>query len=248
MEFIIDNYEFDKCFINEEKLKTLSFENGFAIARVNVIRRDESTYECLAIIKRINNKQSTRYEIVDNCPSIFLNENVKNITMVGTHLIVEVEKANFEKTIFSKEFVQIDFQCLYNETVFKERSKIPGVPIAFSPKALVISAKENACCLFSLESSDIACIEYSMIDVIDDDFFLVTDIIAVDEDSTLKDQAIFKMNYLGERVSNVYLRSIQDFTDDDDKLPYLFIRERIEQELKQSYHLAEKNKQLLRRG
>ena len=47
----------------------------------------------LAIIKRINNKQSTRYEIVDNCPSIFLNENVKNITMVGTHLIVEVEKA-----------------------------------------------------------------------------------------------------------------------------------------------------------
>ena len=53
MEFIIDNYEFDKCFINEEKLKTLSFENGFAIARVNVIRRDESTYECLAIIKRI---------------------------------------------------------------------------------------------------------------------------------------------------------------------------------------------------
>ena len=39
--------------------------------------------------------------------------------------------------------MQIDFQCLYNETVFKERSKIPGVPIAFSPKALVISAKEN---------------------------------------------------------------------------------------------------------
>ncbi len=248
ISFEINNNEISRCTIEETELE---FIDDVAICEVDVYCTKGRSYRTLTLLKRTksNDDASISYSLVNSLGALSLDEGIVNITRIGQHFIIERNAHNFDKTRHFKEYHQVDLIANPDNTVsFREKPKIPGFPITTDNEEIVIIKHEKKMCLYSLDKGDIISTEFSGIEDINGETFLVTDTVASNYNAELVEQLIFSIKSDGDRNSDVYVRSTRCKTDDDISLPYILIRERILQELDQTYLKSQEQKQLLRRG
>lgn len=230
------------CFLLEEELKDANFEGDFAVLTVDVFGDENGKdFRTKTIIKRIIDKGTNEvfdYSVASDIDCLCLNKGTKNIIRINNHFLVEVAKYNIYDEEMYREYRQIDLCNKDGEVEFVDRGVIPGSPKATKNDDLVVITNNDKQCLFSLSKCDIASQEYSIIDDIDGSEFLITDIVFPVEDPSNNDYLFFKINSSDQRISGVYSRNDKEFTKDIVSYPYILIKERKIEELKQSSEKA----------
>lgn len=240
------------CNISDEDLNNASFINNLAIVDVDVIEDlSGAKFRTKTVIRRVVselNKQ-TFYSIASKDKDVFLSKNTKSITRVNNNFIVEEAVYNFDGVEIFCKYHLFNYVDIDNYNDFVAKGKLPGVPkTTLNDDLVIIDPNNGKHCLFSLSKCDIASQEYTMIDDIDGETFLITDIIAPDKNSDSKDHFLFKIDKNDKRISKVYSRKDKDYMKDDIDYPYIFIKERRMAELKQESDKEESIKYSLGKG
>lgn len=255
LKFDINDGKILYCYITDENLENAEFVDGVAVVIINVIKTDASEYECPTVVRQAKGENGENLGIFfeSMCKLLFPSEDTISINRIGNHFLVERLVYDYERTKSRKEIIQIDYVDGEYNKKFIERSKLPGAIQLVNDRVVIVTPEHrDKSCLFSLEKSDIQSMEFTCIDNIDGESFLVTDTVALEEDQAIKDRLMFKMDSSGKRTSPVYIRSKQEFTKDDLSYPYLLIKERriseLKDELKEELAKEKEAEKALRKG
>lgn len=250
LKFNIDNGKTEWCYINDEDLEKITFEGGVAVVQVVALDYEGALHPKFVVLREVKNEDRnvTDYELVTECPALSFSEDITAIYRLGNHFLVEREVYNFDRTFLRAEVMQVDYVDCEGKHVFVERSKLPGRAKLVSNKVVIVKPDDRVeSCLFSLEKSDIQSMQFTNIEPLGSDLFLVTDEVVSDVDGKFKDRFMFVMDDTGKRLSAVHMASIGRFTEDDINYPYILIRDRRLNELKDLYK-KEKGAKLALKG
>lgn len=251
IKFEVEKDGIDYCSIPYHEIDNAKFEDGLAIVRVRVTPNEGEEYDTLTIVEEIKDEASVLvgYGLDYSSGVLSLSGDVESIKRFGKHFIVEKTVWNYDKTRSWKEFLQVDYIIQDDEILLTKRAKLPGIPTFVNDEVLIItSIGKDKSCLYSLEMADIQSPEFSSIESVDGETFLVTDTVKIEEDQNIKDRFSFKMDKHGRRISDVYQRSINGFLADELDFPYILIRERRINELKEDYRKEKNTEKYLRRN
>lgn len=251
IKFSINRSIYDYCFIEDDEINNAEFYEDVAVVKVNVQLFEGESYQTYSIVQRFvdDDSKEIKYRLGVSFSALAKDNIVNSIVRVGNHFVFEIGKTNFDKTKSWTEYLQVDYVEQDGIKKFIERSKLPGEPLYVNDKVLIVKPFDRGTeCLFSLEKSDIQTMEFTSIDNIDGETFLVTDKVSLEEDKDINERLMFKIDANGKRISPVYVRSKRVFIEEDLKQPYLLIKEQKINELREDYVSEVTANKALRRG
>lgn len=205
---------------------SIEFIGRFAIVKVGVISKDfynnKHKYDTYTVIKEERDSQTNElieYKLAGNGKYFSLPAYVEDIIRSGNRFIFKVQSCNDDETVYWKSYYLYEYD--QENDCFKEIEKLSGKPKLTKNPDIVILSNSNGDQLYHLGERSFIGDRCSEIEDIDGDYFLVTNIIGTKKYGiALNNHLLFTRDKYGNKVSKVYSRNKEGFTDDEIDVPY----------------------------